>query len=98
MRDLDAARAERQRKIDHGCDALDIGAMDDGVDGQRQAQPYDLCGELALARIGAVIAGDAVGRCRHAVLDRELHMIEAGVGKLAERLLLTPTPEVMRLV
>ena len=36
MRDLDAARAERKRERHHLADALDIGAVHDGVDGQRQ--------------------------------------------------------------
>ena len=50
MRDLDAAGAERQREVDHVGDALDIGAMHDDVDGERQTEPHRLGGERALAR------------------------------------------------
>ena len=64
MRDLDAARLERQRQIDHLADALDVGAMHHEIDGQRQAEPHRLGGERVLALERAAIAGDVVGRRR----------------------------------
>ena len=60
--------------------------MHDHVDGERQTEPHDLAGERALAREGAVVAGDVIGGCLLAVLDRDLHVIEAGVGERGERL------------
>ena len=42
-------------------DALDIGAVHDRVDGERQLEPHHLGGERALARERALVAGDVVG-------------------------------------
>ena len=86
MRDFDPAGAERQRQRHHVFEAVDVGAMHHRVDGQQNFQPHHFGGQRALAREGAVIAGNVVGAGRLAVLDRDLHMIEAGVGKLAQRL------------
>ena len=85
MRDFDPAGAERQRQRHHVCEAIDVGAMHHRVDRQRNLQAHDLGGKRALAREGAFIAGDAIGAGRLAVLDRDLHVIEAGVGQLAQR-------------
>src|SRR5262245_43641211 len=86
MSDFDPAGAERQRQIDHGVDALDIGAMHDGVDGEWQLEPHHLGCQGALARKGAVIAGDMIGGLPLAVLDRDLHMVEPGLGQRGQRL------------
>ena len=56
------------------------------VDGERQAELHHLGGERALARRGAVVAGDMVGGCFLAVLDRNLHVVEPGVGERAQGL------------
>ena len=85
VRDLDAACAERQCEIDHLADAVDVGAMHDRVDGQRQPVPHDLGRERALARERAVIAGDVVGGGGLAVLDGDLHVVEPGCGERAQR-------------
>ena len=83
MRDLDPAGAERKRQRHHVRDAIDVGAMHHRVDRERNLQAHHFGGERALAREGAFIAGDAVGAGRLAVLDRNLDVIEAGVGELA---------------
>ena len=87
VRDLDAAGAERKRQFNEVADALDVGAMHDRVDRERELQPHHLRGECALACKRAIVAGDTVGRCFDAVLDRNLHVVEAGVGERIERLL-----------
>ena len=53
--------------------------MQHGVDRQRQSEPHGLLRHGALARIGALVAGNVVGGGSNAVLDRDLHMIEAGL-------------------
>ncbi len=79
MRDFDAACAERERQIDHVGDVIDIGAVHHGVDGERQLAPHHVGGERTLARECALIAGDMIGGLLDAVLDGDLHVIEAGV-------------------
>ena len=49
-------------------------------------------GERALAGEGAVVTGDAVGGRTLAVLDRYLHVIEAGFGELPEGRRHAPLP------
>ena len=49
MRDFEPARAEFDRKIDERADLMQIGAMDDRIDGERQARLDDVAGEGALA-------------------------------------------------
>ena len=78
---------------------LDVGAMHDEIDGERQAEPHDFGGERVLALEGAAIAGDVVGGHRVAILDRDLHVVEAGLPQIAHQCAsVMPTPEVMRLV
>ncbi len=86
MRDLDPCGAEREREIDHRSDVRDIGAVHDRVHGEGQLQSHHLGRERALAREGAVIAGDVVGGTGLAVLDRDLHVIEADAGERSQRL------------
>ena len=64
---------------------IDVGSMHHGIDGERNFQPHHFGGERGLARVRALIARDAVGGGWLTVLDRDLHMIETGVGELAER-------------
>ena len=49
MRHLEPARAKLDRKIDEGGDLMKIGAMDNRIDGERQASLDDITGEGALA-------------------------------------------------
>ena len=65
---------------------IDVGAVHHGVDGERQPSRDDFGGERVLALVCALVAGDVIGRCRLAVLDRDLHVIETGIGELAEAL------------
>ena len=83
MGDLDTGCAERERELDHVGDALDIGAVHHRIDGERQVEPHHLGGERALLRERAAIAGDMVGGLRRYVLDRDLHVIETGIGQQA---------------
>ena len=74
--DLHSPGAERRRHFHQGGDAADVGAMDHGIDGERQPKPdHGLC-ERKLARVRPAIAGDAVRAVRLDVLQRELDMIE----------------------
>ena len=98
MRDFDAAGAERQREVNHGADAVDVGAVHDRIDGQRKLQPHHFGRERLLAGEGAFIAGNVVGGGALAVLDRDLHMVEAGIGELARASAVMPTADVIRLV
>ena len=61
MGDLDPASSHVERHGHELFDAPDIGAVNDDVGGQRQFERNDLCREGALADIGSLIAGDAVG-------------------------------------
>src|SRR5215211_4662001 len=76
MRDLDAARPQRQGQLHHVGHALDIGAVHDGVDGEREAEPHHLGGSGSLALISAAITGDLVRGGGRAVLDRDLNVVE----------------------
>ena len=49
MRDFEPARAKLDRKIDEGGDLMQIGAMDDRIDGERQAGLDHMSSEGALA-------------------------------------------------
>ena len=49
MGDFEPARAELDRELDERADLMEIGAMDDGVDGERHAGPGHIAGEGALA-------------------------------------------------
>ena len=78
MRDLDPPRAEFDREINHARRVLDIAAMDDGVDGERQALGRHPGGDLALLGVAALVAADPIGLRRVDALDRKLDVIEAG--------------------
>ena len=86
VRDLDPARAEREREIDHVADPVDVGAVHHRVHGERQLVPNDLGRECALPGKRPVVAGDAVGGRSVGVLDGDLHMVEPGLGERAEGL------------
>jgi hypothetical protein len=69
VRDLDTARAERDRERHHVLGVIDVGAVHHSVDGERDLEINDFGGERALAGEGAFVAGDAVGGRTLAVLD-----------------------------
>src|SRR5262245_4482878 len=71
--DLDPDRAERQRQFHHRLDTPNIRAVHDHVDRQRQTEAHDLAGDGTLAGERAFIAGDEIGGCFVAVLDRNLN-------------------------
>jgi hypothetical protein len=58
--------------------------MHDCIDGERQPEADHFGGEAALARIAPAVSGDVVGGGRLAVLDRDLHVVEAGFGQDGE--------------
>ena len=84
MRDLDPARAERERQRHHVLDVINVGAVHHSVDGERDFEMNDFGGERALAGEGAFVTGDAVGGRTLAVLDRYLHVIKAGFGESSQ--------------
>src|SRR5437764_2658020 len=84
MRDFDPAGAQSKRKIHHRPDALEIGSMHDGIDRERQLEPHNLSRQRALARESTFVAGYTIGGCRFAVLDRYLHVIEAGLAECCQ--------------
>ena len=63
---------------------LDVGAVHDGVHGERQLVPNDLGCECPLSGKRAVVAGDVVGGRGVAVLDGDLHVVEPGLGERAK--------------
>ncbi len=87
MRDLDPLGAELQRQRHHLGDMIDVGAMHHGIDGERNAVPRHLGGQRFLALVRALVARDVVGRARLVVLNRDLHVVEPGIGQLREGLL-----------
>ena len=58
--------------------------MDDRVDGEQQAAAHDLFRQRLLAGVSALVAGDVVGGSGLGVLDRNLHVVEAGFHQIAE--------------
>ena len=48
MGNFDPAGAERHRLVNHGGDAVDIGTMNDSIDGERNAKAHHYCGKSAL--------------------------------------------------
>ena len=60
MGNLDPAGAKRDRLLHHGGDAVDIGPMDDSVDGEHNAKPHHFSGESPFARVGTVVTSDPV--------------------------------------
>ena len=86
VRDLDPARADREREIDHVANPVDVGTVHHRVHRERQLLPHDLRRQCPFPGQRAVIAGNVVGGCRVAVLDGDLHMIEPGLGQRAEGL------------
>jgi len=90
MGNLDPPGAERDRLVNHGSDAVYIGAMDDSVDREQNAKTHHFSGESLFARIGAFVAGNSVCRGGVTVLDRDLDVVEAGFRKRRERFLGEP--------
>ncbi len=87
MRDFDPPRAELDGKLDHFAGVRDIGAMNDGVHGQGQADPRDPARNGLLAREATLVAGDFVGGLRFGILDRKLYMVEARRREVVDALL-----------
>ena len=83
MRNLDPARAKRERDIDHLADPVDVGAMHYGVHGEQQLAPSDFGRKRPLAGKRTVIPGDVIGGWILAVLYRDLHMVEPGLRQRA---------------
>src|SRR5262249_12756245 len=90
VRDLDPARADREREIDYVANPVDVGTVHHRVHGEQQLVPHDLRRECPLPGKCAVIAGNVVGGCGVAVLDGDLHMIEPGLAQGAEGLVRDP--------
>ena len=72
-------RVQLEREIDHRLELVEVLAVDDGVDGERQARRPDRPRHLELARMPLEPA-DPVGDPGLGALQRELHMIEPGLG------------------
>ena len=98
MRDFEPARAEFDRKVDERGNLMQIGAMDDRVDGERQAGLDDMSREGALLLPRALVVAEAVVGLLVGALEGELRMVEAGVGEVVVSFSPTPMPDVMRLV
>src|SRR5260370_711003 len=71
------------RKAPNACAAAagDVGAVEDCVDGEGELLAHHLGGERPLARIGSLVTSDGVRRRRRAGLDRDLDVMEAGLGE-----------------
>ena len=62
-------------------DLPDVAAVDDRVDGEREAEPRHLGGEPHLGLVRAAQPRDLVGGGDVDALQRELHVVEPGIGK-----------------
>ena len=71
-------------------DLMNIGTMDDRVDGQRHAGLGHVAGEGALALPRAFVMAKAVVGLLVGALEGKLRMIEAGVHQFAGQLLAHP--------
>jgi len=87
VRNLDAARAKREREIDHVADPLDVGPVHHRVDREQEVVAHGRGRQRPFFAKCAPVPGDAVGGRSVAVLDRDLHMVEASFGQCAEGLL-----------
>ena len=79
--DLQPVRAEPLGERDHLLDIIEVLAVDDGVDRQRQAALGDELRRLELLLESLSVVGDAVAAFRRRVLHRDLHMLDTGLGK-----------------
>ena len=83
VRHLQPVRAERFGERDHLLDVIEVLAMHDGVDGERQAALGDELRRLELLLEGLSVVGDAVAAFAGRVLHRDLHVLDA---RLDERI------------
>ena len=88
--DFEPARAEFERQTDEGADLMQIAAMDDRVDGQRQAGLGHHRRESALALPRAVVMAEPVVGLFVGALEGELRMVEPGLDKFVDQLLANP--------
>ncbi len=96
MRHFEPLGAHLHGEVDEALDLVNVAAVDDGVQRQRQTELDHLGGEFEFLRLGVLQAADLLGILRVDALDRELHVVEPDV---VERLSLDsapPTPEVIR--
>ena len=92
MRDFETPCAKFAGKLDELADLIEIGAMDDGVDGERQAGSGHVAGEGALALPCAGVVAETVVGLLVRALEGELCVVEAGVDEFAGQLLAHPDP------
>ena len=85
MGNLEALSAKLHRKLDIAADIVDVLAMDGGVDGQRKPELGHPAGDVELLLRGAGIGADPLGVLGVDVLERDLHVIEAALGEVLER-------------
>ncbi len=90
MRHFEPARAKLDRKIDERGDLMNIRAMDDRVDGQRQTGLGHISSEGALALPRALVMAEAVVGLLVGALEGKLRMVEAGVDQFAGQRLVHP--------
>ena len=69
MCDFDPACAERDGEPDHISSTENIGAVNDGVHGERQARLRNPFRDRLFTREGALVARDPVGRWRVGILN-----------------------------
>ncbi len=84
MSDHEAAGAQIEGQLDHGREAVEVLALDDGVQRQRQAGGGGEAGEVELLRMAAAVAANAVGGASIGILDGELDVVQAGFGQRVE--------------
>ena len=92
MRHFEPARAKLDRKIDERGDLMNIRAMDDRVDRQRQTPLDDVSSEGALSLPRAFVMTEAIVGLLVRALEGKLRMVEAGVDEFAGQLLVHPYP------
>jgi hypothetical protein len=83
---LQPARRQRECKINHFADPINIGAMHDCIYRQRQFEAHHLPRQRLFAHESTVVACNVVGGRGAAVLKRNLHVIETRLGKCGEPL------------
>jgi hypothetical protein len=98
MRNLDPARAKREREIDHLADPVDVGTVHHRIHGERELVSHDLGRECPFPGKCARIAGDVVGGPSVAVLDEICTWSSPASANAPRVLSVIPTAEVIRLV
>src|SRR5258708_24880568 len=91
MRNLDPARAKREREIDHLADPVDVGTVHHRIHGERELVSHDLGPECSFLNKSPPLPAVWSGDLRAASLVRDRYMFNPAFTQPPEPLLDDPT-------